>query len=415
VEIQESALGTGSFYLLKGSFLFPDGTYAVIPDNAVIEPRSFDEAWIEGGKPLSVFVGLKKWSNTGGNVTVINRLENMSEVNTMYVTTATPEEIKDLHSDGPHGQVRMLHFLIKIFWETEIEQHGDYNFIQVARLEKMGEEIRLSRDFVPPCLAISGSEILFKLITEIRDQISARGHQLEEYKSQRGIQTAEFGSRDMVYLLALRSMNRYVPALFHYTETRQVHPWTVYGTIKQLIGELSSFSEKINVMGESAEGNRLILSYDHRNIWECFSAARSLVSQLLDEITAGPEYVIPLAYDGTYYSADLKPAFFEGNNMFYLVCKTEQNPDSVNRSLTSIAKLSSRENLPLLIARALPGIRLENLPVPPQELPRRAQCLYFAIDHYSDQWSYITGNNNIALYWDNAPDDLKIELMVVER
>ena len=43
---------------------------------------------------------------------------------------------------------------------------------------------------------------------------------LEEYKRQRGIQT-EFGSRDMVYLLALRSLNRYRP-LYHVTEAAQV-------------------------------------------------------------------------------------------------------------------------------------------------------------------------------------------------
>ncbi|MFH1147859.1 MAG: type VI secretion system baseplate subunit TssK, partial [Pseudomonadota bacterium] len=48
-------------------------------------------------------------------------------------------------------------------------------------------------------------------VREIRDQIAGRSRQLEEYKTQRGIQTAEFGTRDMVYFLALRSLNRYVP------------------------------------------------------------------------------------------------------------------------------------------------------------------------------------------------------------
>jgi type VI secretion system protein ImpJ len=279
----------------------------------------------------------------------------------------------------------------------------------------MGEEIRLSPDFVPPSLSISASEPLYKIIKEIRDQLAARSRQLEEYKSQRGIQTAEFGTRDMVYLLTMISLNRSVPNLFHLTETSQVHPWLVYGSLRQLIGELSSFSERVNALGESEDRNRILLDYDHRNLWTCFSSALSLVTQLLDEITAGPEYIVPLVYDGTYYAAELKPAMFEGKNRFYLVIRTEEDPQKILQSLSSVAKLSTREYAPILIARALPGIGLEHLPVPPQELPRRAHSLYVAIDHHHDQWALVEKSRNIALYWDSAPEDVKVEMMVVEK
>jgi type VI secretion system protein ImpJ len=294
LEIQKAGLGMRSFNLLKGTFLFPDGTFAVFPENGIIEARPFEEAWVEGGKPFTVLIGLKKWNPAGENVTVVDNLEDLSAVTTRFVTTPDPEEVKDLHSGGPLGRVKKLHYLLKIFWETEREQLGDYVLIPMAQLERMGEEIRLSQRFIPPCLTISSSEPLFHLIKEIRDQLAARAHQLEEYKSQRGIQTAEFGSRDMVYLLALRSLNRYVPPFFHVTEVQQVHPWAVYGMLRQLIGELSSFSERINVMGELEDGTRTLPNYDHRNLWECFSAAQEAVILLLDEITAGPEYVIRL-------------------------------------------------------------------------------------------------------------------------
>lgn len=415
IEIQKTALGIKSFNLLKGIFLFPDGTYVVLPGNAVFEARTFNEAWVEGGKPFPIYIGIKRWNDAGENVTVLDTLENISVITTRFVSLADPEEVKDLHSGGPSGQIKRLHYVLKIIWETEREQFGDYILIPLAQLEKMGEEIRLSERFVPPCLTISGSEPLLKLIKEMRDQLAARSRQLEEYKRQKGIQTAEFGSRDMVYLLALRSLNRYVPILFHFTEVKQVHPWAVYGVLRQLIGELSSFSEKVNVMGESGDGNRMLPNYDHLNLWECFSSAQALVSKLLDEITAGPEYVIRLVYDGTYYAAELKPAIFEGRNRFYLVLKTEADPKSAIQSVAAIAKLSSREHLPILIARALTGIGLEHLPVPPQELPRRANSIYFAVDHHSDQWALVQKGHNIALYWDSAPEDMEVELMVVGK
>jgi type VI secretion system protein ImpJ len=414
-EIREGALGTRSFGIVKGDFLFRDSTYVDYPGNAVIEARSFDEAWVDGGKPLTVYVGLKKWNGAGENVTVLPKLENLFDVTTRYVTMADPEEVPDVHQGGPTAQVKRLNHVLKIFWETETSQLGDYLLLPVAQLERAGDQIVLSRDFVPPCLFVSGSPPLLKMVQEVRDQVAARGRQLESYKKGRGIHTAEFGARDMVYLLALRSLNRYVPLLFHLTETPYVHPWTVYGVLRQLIGELSSFSVRLSVLGEFEDGTPLLPRYDHDDLWTCFSSALGLVTQLLDEITAGPEYVMQLLFDGTYYAADLVPAIFEGRNRFFIVFETEEDPKAVLQSLESIGKLGSRESLPILIARALPGIKLEHLPVPPQELPRRSRAIYFQVDHHSDQWAQIAKTKNIALYWDAAPQDLKIELMVVGR
>jgi len=219
----------------------------------------------------------------------------------------------------------------------------------------------------------------------------------------------------MVYFLALRSVNRYVPLLFHYTESEQVHPWHLYGVLRQLVGELTSFSERVSVLGELLDGKKILPEYDHTNLWGCFSAAQDMISHLLDEITAGPEYVIRLTHDGTFYTADLKPAIFEGRNRFYLAVKTEEDSKTVLQALEEIAKLSSREHLDTLVSRSLPGIGLQYLQMPPQELPRRANTIYFAINHHDDQWTAVSRNYCLALYWNSAPVDIEIELMVVGR
>ncbi len=413
LEIQETGLGNFSFDLLRCEALFPDMTYVVFPDNALLKARSFDDGWMDGGRPLTIFIGLKKWNDKGENVTVVSDLTNIQDVTTRFVTEANPEDVIDFHQGGASAQVKKLHYLLKIFWETEVDQLGDYVLIPIAQLEKSGDEIILSPQFIPPALTITASDTLAKMVIEVKDQIASRSRRLESYKRERGIHTAEFGARDMVYLLALRTLNRYVTVLVQLTETKPVHPWTVYGVLRQLIGELSSFSEQVSVMGEMENGSNLNLNYDHRKLWECFANAQAMITQLLDEITAGPEYVIQLLYDGTYYAAELSPTIFEGRNRFYLVFTTESDPHQMMESLESIAKLGSRETLPLLIARALPGIKLDYLQIPPQELPRRANSFYFRIDHHSNQWAQIEQDSNIALYWDTASEDLNIELMIV--
>ncbi len=102
-----------------------------------------------------------------------------------------------------------------------------------------------------------------------------------------------------------------------------------------------------------------------------------MITALLDEITAGPEYVFALNYDGTYYSSELPPAIFEGRNRFYLVVQTAADPKGVLNALATGAKLSSRENLPILIVRALAGAGIEHLDRPPQELAEARKCAVF--------------------------------------
>ena len=412
LEIRQTRLANRIFELQRGSFLFPDGTCVDYPGNAVIHGRSFDESW---AGPLTVYLGLKIWTDAGANVTIVENLENIGRVTTRFVTTPDFEEVPDLHAGGPDGRVKKLYYVLKPLWESELEQSGDYLHIPIARLERLGAEVRLSPDFIPPCPVISGSASLMNVIGEIRDQITARGRQLEEYKKKRSVHSAEFGSRDMVYILALRSLNRYIPLLQHYAQTSQVHPWAIYGSLWQLAGELSSFSERINALGELTEGNPLAPRYNHSDLTSCYPAMQNLISHLLDEITAGPEYAIRLAKDGVFYGSDLKSAVFEGRNRFYLSIRTEEQTPAVLQSVKTIVKLGSREDLHNIVSRALPGITLEHQAQPPQELPRRSNTNYFLINHSSDLWESVMRKKNVALYWNNAPQDLEVELMVIGR
>lgn len=410
MDISRTALANRRFDLLRGIFLFPDGTYIELPGNAVIKARFFDKAW---PGTLNVYLGLKRWTDYGENVTVLTQNDDISVVTTRYCAADNPEEVTDLHAGGPTGRVRRITHVMKIIWESEIAQSGDYETMPIAQLTRSGADVRLSDDYIPPSLNISGP--LLKLIAEVRDQVTSRSYQLEEYKRKRGVQSAEFGSRDMVYILALRTLARYVPLLHHFIETKKVHPWDVYGALRQLIGELSVFSESINVLGETYAGKNFVPPYDHAQLQGCFSVAQDMISNLLDELTAGADYIIRLNHDGYHYSADLRPSTFEGRNKFYLSFKTEESLESILRAVKTVVKVGSREGLRVIVSRALPGITLTHQTQVPKELPYRSNTTYFSISRNCEQWESVEKNRNLALYWNNAPQDLEMELMVVGR
>jgi len=60
-------------------------------------------------------------------------------------------------------------------------------------------------------------------------------------------------------------------------------------------------------------------------------------------------------------------------------------------------------------------VKFNYLSIPPQELPRKTGAIYFQIDHNSKQWINVIEKNNIAIYWDTAPEDIKLEFIVIKR
>ncbi len=416
LKINESALLNRRFEVESGTFLFSDGSYLEFPGNAIIKPRLFDEEWMEGDKPLTIYLGLKKLGQIDRNVSMVKSLAEESEIHTRFVSTIEPEEVNDIFHDGPSGQVSSLYYVARIFFQTEQDRLDDYDIIPIAILERDGDSIILSRRFIPPCVNITASPILSGIIKEIRDEIAGRIRNLEEYKSPSEMQKAELDSSHMLYILALNSLNSFAPLLTHVTEPVSVHPWDVYGVIRQLIGELSTFTERMNVFGESSDGiGAGIPAYDHSDLYKCFSVAHNLIGHLLNEITVGVDEMVRLEKDGDIFSADLPDNFLDPKNRFYLVLRTETDLDELLRSVQSVAKMGARKILQDLVSRALSGIELLHLQVPPQGMPRRSAALYFRVEEMGEQWDLVEKSRNVAFFLDNAPEDLKAELVARRR
>jgi len=245
--------------------------------------------------------------------------------------------------------------------------------------------------------------------------LTARAKELALYKKDRIAESSEISQRDISYLLALGALNRVVPLLYHYTDSGNVSPWDVYSLLRQIIGVLSSFSAKYDLFGLAVNMDQDIktVSYNHETIGSCFYKAISTVTALLDELTAGPDYIASLHFDGTYYYSDLDERVFQGKNDFYLCVRSQLPAEFIVSTIATVCKLSSRELLPLLIARSLAGVEMEYLESPPTALPRRVGTYYFKIANSGDAWNALKEGRNIALYLDNPPADLEAELMVI--
>lgn len=414
LDINESALAEERLDVRGGEFFFDDGAFVSIPDGAPELVRSFAGLWTESEKPLDVYLALHRFNPSGANVTEVDSAEESQRANTRFYATREPAEVPDLLDNGPPAQVTQLTFILKLFFGPERERMNDYHVIRIARLIRQGDKILVSPNYIPPCVNVDSSPTLANLVQEIRDLVAVRCRVLEQYKSPNTMRRTEMDLRYMVYLLALLSLNRYLPVLNHARTADSLHPWEIYSVLCQFIGELSTFSLTVNASGEARDGSQLLPPYDHHDLWACFAAARKLSGELLEGIVLGPEYLIALTRREEFFVAEPPEGVFRQDTAYWLVLRTE-SPEAIPEALSQHVKLSAATNITTLIALAVPGAGLEYSETPPSGMPSDPKVKYFKIDRNCPQWIEIEKTRTMSLYWPEAPEDLVAEIGVIRK
>jgi len=414
IEMLASSLSHRTCEIESGEFMFPDGTFVSVPGNAVVSPRSFEDEWVDPEKPFTIYLAIHKLSQFDDNATVLANLDEHAETTTRYITTAASEDVKDVYVEGNDAQVKFLRHALKIVFDNEKDELNDYEFIAIAQVMREGDAIIYNRQYLPPCVTIASVPELTRIVKEVRDEIIGRAMQLSAYKSPAHAKK-DFDANMLRYKMALQSLSRFVPRLFHITESGNVHPWEVYGVLRELVGEISTFTDRVSVLGETADGERLVPAYEHNNLGNCFHQVSAMISQLLNEITIGPQFLVEMKFDEVAFSADVPAEFFTEHVDFFLIVNTVEDFEESQKSLLTAAKLSSRDMVETLVERSLPGVGMIYLSTAPPGLPRRPNSYYMRLDIHDDQWSSVVRQENVALLWAEAPEDTSIELVVVRK
>jgi len=419
--VLDARLNNHIFEIENIELIFQDGTWVKYPGNTQLKPRSFETCWSEQSDILPVYVGVRRL------VPSENNLEKLSEEpsedssataifasHRFKTSTANGQQVFDLFEENKKDEVLCLNYNVQLLFADEINKAVDFEIIKIAELKRFGNQVTLHDNYIPPLIHYTASRALSKMLGDIKEQLVSRAKELAMYKADRKNQTA-IDANDLTFLLALRSLNRCVPWLSHVIDNHKISPWILYGALCQIIGELSTFSERFDLFGVTSESadNSATPRYDHNAIGPCFIEAQKTISLLLNELTAGPDYTLVLSYDGTYFSGEIDERAFKPNSRLFLCIYSHLPDEFVQSLLEDMSKIASRELLPLLIARALPGIKLRYLATPPSELPRREGYRYFEIACSGDPWGSLKEGLNIAVYLDNPPVDLSIELMVI--
>lgn len=414
LEIDETALRTRTLALRRAVVRWQDGAFTEFPGNARCESRRFDLADFAQG-PRTAYLGLRRLIEGEPNVLRYDTEDELATSHSRFAALAQPTSVPDVYNNGVPGQMITMDYVLRIFWDHEIEHAGEFELIPLAQLEQDGEGIRTVNHFTPPCMTIGASQPIMGWLQGLRDEVIGRARQLEVFKrplSNRDPEdSALFGT-----VLALSVLNRYGIELSHLIEApQQTHPWQAYGVLRQLVAELSTFTDYCDLLGETRKGESLILKYDHTDLGSVFHQMNTVILRLLNEITLGPEMFVRFERQSdTVLTANLPDTFFGPRHRYYLMVRSTLESDTLTQTLTLDAKLATSDTLETVVTRALPGIELLALQTLPLGLPKRNGATYFRIENECALWESVQSSGELALFLPDIPSDLQAELIMIK-
>jgi len=286
-------------------------------------------------------------------------------------------------------------------------------FAEVSAAPPAG--VRLSATYIAPSLNIGASAVLLKLLKNLRDLLANKAAEFSMMKRHRGVRSSASGPQDVMRTVILASLSRYVPVLQHLLEELDAHPAEVYMLLRQIVGEISAFTEKFNFFGARTPADAGLPQYDHEDLRGRFGAVFALIDAVR-EIVPGPQSGIRLVYDGKFYKAELPAEIFDNDaNRYYIVIESEVRGDELWARLQKTGKACTLEEMDRLLGSYLFGLKIQHLPVPPEDLPQKGgNHSYFMVETKDPVWGLVRQRRNLAMRTDLNPEDTVITLVTVK-
>jgi len=185
------------------------------------------------------------------------------------------------------------------------------------------------------------------------------------------------------------------------------HPEELYLELARLAGALCTFTLETHP--------RAIPAYDHLQPDKCFDALDKLIRSLLETVLPTNCITIPLSAAGDYlHNGMVTDQRCLGRSSWVFAIRCDLGAAEVMRKTPELIKICSEEFVKKLVTRALPGLTLTHMPVPPRAISAQVETQYFLITKQGPCWDHIVATRRVGAYVPGEfGDNPAIELLVV--
>lgn len=386
-EMDGPALRNGTLSVLHCRGIFPDGLVFNMPESdALPSPRAIADLFPPTRDRLTVSLAIPARKPDAQNT-----LLNDSAVNGFRYTAETLT-LTDETTGRDEKPVRLGRKNIRLL--LDVEPAENHVRMDIARVMRTGSgHFQFDPTFIPPSLRITASERLMLVLRRLIEIMQDKSASLELRPS--GHRQA-FSSREIAAYWFSHCINSSLLPLRHLCFAKHSHPEEVWLELSKLAGGLFTFALESHP--------RSLPLYDHSSLDECFAAMDQIIRTHLDLIVPTNSIRIPLERTSeSFWTGEIRDRrVFDRSDWLLALHSSATMPEVIERT-PRLVKVCSRDFVPKLVERALPGLVLAHLAVPPAAVAPSVETQYFAIAKAGPCWDHIRQSNYVGLY---IPDDI---------
>ncbi|MGA2328095.1 MAG: type VI secretion system baseplate subunit TssK [Bryobacteraceae bacterium] len=400
-ELDREALLNGTLSLVHARGVFPDGLVFQMPDADPLPPaREISELFSPVRESVTAYLAISPRIPDGLNCALGDDGESSTA---RYIAESVV--LHDDNTGRDEKPVRVGRKNVRLLLDTELAP--DMVVLPMARIRRDGTgHFVFDPQFIPPSLEISASERLMVMLRRLIEILEDKSSNLTRAKLGGAKSSAGWSSQEVANFWFLHCVNASLAPLRHFCFTRRGHPEALFVELLRLAGALCTF-------GLDSHPRSLPL-YDHQNLQECFEALDEHIRRHLELLMPTNCIPIPLTPMGNYYWSGPVPdqRCLGGCRWIFAIRSKIGEGDLIERT-PRLVKICSKDFVPRLVQRALPGLSLTQIPIPPAAISPRLETQYFAANRAGPCWDHIVLTRQVGVYVPGEIPQPEIELLVV--
>lgn len=415
ISLDDEALRNGTVSVIHGRGIFADGMAFNMPESdALPQARNITDLFPPNRDKVTVHLAVPSRRQNG-----LNCVDASGAMPADVRFIAESSLLHDETTGMDEKPVRLGRKNLRLVLDTE--PLTDLTTIPIARVMRdFSGHFVFDPWFIPPCVQIVASERVMSMLQRLVEILEDKSTSLSRIG--KGSKSwAEYSTRDIANFWFLHTVNSALAPLRNFLIAKRGHPEELYREMARLGGALCTFALDSHP--------RSIPLYDHMHLDECFGALDEHIRTHLETIAPSNYLSVPLTYTGNYiWEGELKDPRALGNSRWILAISSDRigEVDLISQT-PDLVKFCSKSFVPELVKRALKGMGLVHLPIPPAAIPARVDAQYFMIskgggggratqgqmDVERGCWEHIMRTKFVGVYVPGEIPEPTLELLII--
>jgi type VI secretion system protein ImpJ len=399
--VDADALRNGTLSLLHARGITKDGIAFQMPESDPLPAtREIREHFPPTSTALQAYLGIPERRENDKNC-VLPSEGSVNGVRYQALETLVIDEVSGRDEKPVYLGKKNFALLV------ETENTAGYQLLPLARILRDGAgNYVFDPNFIPPLLDISASETLLMIVRRLSEMMEEKSRMLSgEMRGGSRFQQS-FSPREIATFWFLHAIHSAIPAFRHIFRTRRGHPEVLYEEMARLAGALCTF-------GTDSHPRQLPL-YDHAQPEFPFLTLDEHIRRHLEYVV--PSNVVHLKFRQIkpyFWSADVADDRCFGRSRWVFGIHSKIGEADLIRRTDQLVKVCSEKFVPELVRRALPGLPMQHMSVPPAAVSQKVEAQYFSLTKSGPCWDHLSQTKVVGVYVPADIPDPEIELQVI--